>query len=84
MDYYYAQINENKIVHAVSKLCAEVEAENMIRVSSYDFSLLGKKYENGEFFEVQKGTIKTEPSLAEINEKLDKLLNEKSERAEKI
>lgn len=47
MKYYYAQIDENNICIAVSDLSGPVTADNMLRLETYDISLLGKKYNNG-------------------------------------
>ena len=47
MKYYYAQIDESSICIAVSDLSGPVTAANMLRLETYDISLLGKKYNNG-------------------------------------
>lgn len=52
MKYYYAQIDENNICIAVSDLSGKVTADNMIRLETYDTSLLGKKYNAGVWEEV--------------------------------
>lgn len=52
MKYYYAQIDENNICIAVSDLSGKVTAGNMLRLETYDTSLLGKKYNNGVWEEV--------------------------------
>ena len=52
MNYYYAQIDENNICIAVSDLSGKVTAGNMLRLETYDTSLLGKKYNNGVWEEV--------------------------------
>ena len=52
--YYYAQIDENNICIAVSDLSGKVTADNMLRLETYDTSLLGKKYNNGVWEEVPK------------------------------
>ena len=54
MNYYYAQIDENNICIAVSDLSGKVTADNMLRLETYDTSLLGKKYNNGVWEEVPK------------------------------
>ena len=54
MKYYYAQIDENNICIAVSDLAGKVTADNMLRLETYDTSLLGKKYNNGVWEEVPK------------------------------
>ncbi|WIF95111.1 hypothetical protein [Caminicella sporogenes] len=65
--YYYAQLDENNICIGVSELSGEVDAPNMIKIESFDTSLLGKKYEDRKFIEVPK----TEEELKE--EELQKL-----------
>lgn len=52
MKYYYAQIDENNICIAISDLSGKVTAGNMLRLETYDTSLLGKKYNNGVWEEV--------------------------------
>ena len=54
MKYNYAQIDENNICIAVSDLSGKVTAGNMLRLETYDTSLLGKKYNNGVWEEVPK------------------------------
>ena len=54
MSYFYAQIDENNICIAVSYLSGKVTADNMLRLETYDTSLLGKKYNNGVWEEVPK------------------------------
>ena len=54
MKYYYAQIDENNICIAVSDLSGKVTADNMLRLETYDTSLLGKKDNNGVWEEVPK------------------------------
>lgn len=54
MSYFYAQIDENNICIAVSDLSGKVTADNMLRLETYDTSLLGKKYNNGVWEEVPK------------------------------
>lgn len=50
--YNYAQINEENIVVAVSQLSDEVVSSSLIRIEFADYSLLNKKYENGQFVDV--------------------------------
>ena len=54
MSYFFAQIDENNICIAVSDLSGKVTAGNMLRLETYDTSLLGKKYNNGVWEEVPK------------------------------
>lgn len=62
MAYIYAEIDENNICKAVSDLSGEVIADTMIPLDSYDISLLGKRYNNGEWLEVEQPEIEPEPS----------------------
>ncbi len=48
----YAQINEDGICFAVSSLSGVVEDLHLIRLETYDESLLGKKYEDGSWQEI--------------------------------
>ena len=63
MKYYYAQIDENNICIAVSDLTGKVTADNMLRLETYDTSLLGKKYNNGVWEEVPQ----PEPELTQLD-----------------
>lgn len=58
---YYAQIDENNICAAVSKVKGEIKKDNMIEIDFYDTSLLGKKYNNGVWEEVPE----EEPEISE-------------------
>lgn len=49
---YYAQIDVNGIVYAITQTSGVVSAPNMISINEFDMSLLGKKYENGQFVTV--------------------------------
>lgn len=46
---HYAQLNEENICVGVSQLSGKVDVENMIELETPDASLLGMKYENGEW-----------------------------------
>ena len=61
----YAEIDENNICVGVSELADYVEAENLIEIESYDITLLGKLYNNGEW--VDPNTSE-EPSEEESQE----------------
>ena len=52
MSYIYAELDENNICKAVSELSGEVIKDTMIPLETYDTSLLGKRYDNGEWVEV--------------------------------
>lgn len=51
---YYAQLNDDEIVVAVSQVTGEIEADNMIARETYDTSVIGKRYnrETQEFEDV--------------------------------
>jgi len=46
---YYAQINEQNVVAAVTETAQEINAPHMILIGSYDTSLLGSVYTSGGF-----------------------------------
>ena len=46
---HYAQLNEENICVGISQLNGKVDVENMIELETPDASLLGMKYENGEW-----------------------------------
>ena len=68
--YYYAQLDETGLCVGLSDLSGEVTADNMILLESYDFTILGKKYENGVWVASEKEPAteptETQPSNTEI------------------
>lgn len=54
MAYIYAELDENHICKAVSELYGEVIKDTMIPLEIYDTSLLGKKYVDGVWEEVEQ------------------------------
>ena len=44
MSYYYAQINQDSICYAILQTYAEIVQADMISISSYDESVLGKRW----------------------------------------
>lgn len=56
----YTQLDENSIVIGVSNLSNEVIQDNMIEIEEFDETLLGKKYNNGIFEEVETIEEETE------------------------
>lgn len=60
--YYYAQLNEENICLGISQLSGKIAAENMIELASYDTGILGKKYVDGEWIDVEQPTPQTEPT----------------------
>ena len=51
--FNYAQINDDGVVIGVSSLSGAAISPNMVAISSYDVSLLGKIYNSvdGEFYD---------------------------------
>ena len=47
--FYYAQLNGENICTAISKSPGEIFGSNMISLSKFDSSLLGKRYNDGEW-----------------------------------
>ena len=65
MAYIYAELDENNICYAVSQLSGGVIADTMIPLETYDTSLLGKRYEDGEWVEVELPEI--EPQETQLD-----------------
>ena len=51
MSFYYAQINDDLACYAVTQTAGEIIQPDMIQVASYDTSLLGKIWTDGEWLE---------------------------------
>lgn len=66
--YVYAQINEDNICIAVSQLSGLVDSPNMIKLNTYDLSILGRKYNNGVWEEVPQPEPKSEPTINTLAE----------------
>ena len=83
MEYLYAQIDENNICVAVSRLKSVVTADNIIRLATFDTSLLGKKYNNGAWEDVpQSPEPEPEPTqLDRIEEKVNTSYTEAQQTA---
>ena len=64
--FYYAELDENNICKAVSELVGEVIKNTMIRIDSFDMSLLGKKYNNGEWLEIEQTETEYIPTETEL------------------
>lgn len=72
--FFYAELNENNICKAVSELAGEVIKDTMIRIDSFDMSLLGKKYDNGEWEALVEPTPEPhQPSNAEVAQMISDL-----------
>ncbi len=72
----YAQLSEENICVGISELSGEVEEDNMILLDSYDISILGKKYNNESWEEIEKDLPKEtepEPTNRDIMERIENL-----------
>lgn len=54
MAHYYAQINAQGIVYAITQTSGKIINPTMIEVDGLHESLLGMKYENGQFVSVEE------------------------------
>ncbi len=63
---FYVQLDANNICVGVSQLRGKVEAENMIEIPTYDISLFGKRYNNGDWLEVPKGEQEPQPTEQDL------------------
>ena len=61
MGVIYAQLNEEKICEGISQLSGKVVADHMIELETVDDSLIGKRYNDGVWEEV-------EPEESEISD----------------
>lgn len=75
--YFYAQLDEENVCCGVSQLSGEVIADNMVRLYSMDTTVIGKKYEDGEWVEVpMPEPVDPEPTqLDRMEDKIDTLVN---------
>ncbi len=74
----YAQLNEENICVGVSELSGEVEGDNMVLLDNYDISLLGKKYNDGSWKEIEKELpkeVEPEPTNRDIIKRIENLEN---------
>ena len=72
---FYAQVDEEKICLAVSRLSGAVEAENLIEIPAFDTAIIGKKYVDGTWTEVDNPTPDPESSrLDRIDEQEQAIL----------
>jgi predicted glycosyl hydrolase (DUF1957 family) len=51
MSFYYAQIDDQSICYAVTQTAGEIIQPDMILITSYDTSLLGKIWNDGEWLD---------------------------------
>lgn len=63
----YAQINEENICVGVSQLSGEVDSPLLIPIAEFDSSVIGKKYNNGVWEEVEPEPVpEPEPTEQEL------------------
>ena len=80
MGYYYAQLNNENICNGVSDLSGEIFDDNLVRLETYDLTVLGKRYNNGVWEEVPQP--EPEPSqLDHIESLLNQRITETQEQA---
>ena len=48
---YYAQIDSNSVCFAVTQTSGPIDQPDMIAIDSYDTSLLGKVWSNGQWID---------------------------------
>lgn len=80
--YFYAEINENNICYSLLDTPTTIEAENMIEVESYDMSLIGKKYTDGNWYVSDENETENSKNETEFSEteriQAEMLLNQES------
>ena len=59
---YYAQIDENNICIGISQHPEEIDREDLIKIDSYDFGLLRKVWQDGEWIENPNPEPEPEPT----------------------
>ena len=79
--YYYAELNENGICKAIieSGLHPNEVANIFIPIPLFNDDYLGKKYDNGEWLEVeQSNPVQQETQLDRIEKSVNMLVNDVS------
>ena len=83
MPSIYAELNENNICKAVSQLSGKVDKPTMIPLDSYNTSLLGKRYDNGKWYEVEQPEPEhTETQLDRIESAVNNIAKNNTSYAE--
>ncbi len=78
----YAQIDDNGICFAVSSLSGVVDDPCLIRLEKYDTSLMGKRYMDGQWQDVERPEPEPQPSqLDRIEEAVKKSQTEIADKA---
>lgn len=57
----YAQLNEENVCVGISDLSGEVQDPHLIPLKEFDLSIMGKRYENSMWKEVEKENEPTPP-----------------------
>lgn len=52
--FFYAELDGNNICKAISELSSQIIKDTMIQLEYFDETLLGQKYENGEWVIVEQ------------------------------
>jgi hypothetical protein len=69
-NFYYAQLDNNNIVHSVTQLLDEVKAPNLVPINSFDLTLIGQQYNptTGQFSPVTPTLDQAKQNkIAELN-----------------
>lgn len=84
--YFYAQLDDNDIVDAISCLLKKEKRENLIEIIEYDENLLGKKYNRskGIFEEIEKSKPILSPEQIRLKELMEKKTLSDTEKLEEI
>ena len=63
---FYAEINQDNICFALLETDNEINKPTMIQIEGMNTNVLGRKYENGEWIDVEPEPVTTEPNEQEI------------------
>ena len=63
---FYAEINQDNICFALLETDNEINKPTMIQIENMDTNVLGRKFENGEWIEVEPEPVTAEPSEKQI------------------
>lgn len=75
-NFYYAQLDENDICFTVMDSGGKLQtSDKIIRLESYDLSLLGKRYNNGVWENVEQLESEAEPEITQLD-RIEAILNE--------
>lgn len=75
-NFYYAQLDENDICFTVMDSGGKLQtSDKIIRLESCDLSLLGKRYNNGVWEDVEQPESEAEPEITQLD-RIEAILNE--------